>query len=27
LQDPTVITPIENISEMGCIFRKHEPEF
>jgi hypothetical protein len=27
LQDPTSIIPIENLSKMGCIFRKHEPEF
>jgi hypothetical protein len=26
-QDPTLITPIENLTKMGCFFKKHEPEF
>jgi len=27
MQDPESINPIENLSNMGCMFRKHEPEF
>jgi hypothetical protein len=27
LQDPECINPIDNLSNMGCVFRKHEPEF
>lgn len=27
VQNPTAISPIENLTKMGCIFKKHEPEF
>lgn len=27
LQDPSVITPIPNLSTQGCLFKKHEPEY
>ena len=26
-QDPSIITPISNLSIAGCLFKKHEPEF
>jgi Eukaryotic initiation factor 4E len=27
IQNPNSITPLENLTQMGCIFKKHEPEF
>ena len=27
LQDPSIITPINNLLKLGCLFKKHEPEF
>jgi Eukaryotic initiation factor 4E len=27
VQNATSITPLENLTKMGCIFKKHEPEF
>jgi hypothetical protein len=27
IQNPTSISHIENLAKMGCIFKKHEPEF
>lgn len=27
VQDPHMLTPIQNLSIAGCLFRKHEPEF
>jgi hypothetical protein len=27
LQDPSSIVHIENLTKMGCLFKKHEPEF
>jgi hypothetical protein len=27
LQNPNIIIPIENLSNMGCVFKKHVPEF
>ena len=27
LKEPSCIIPIENLTNMGCIFKKHEPEF
>ena len=27
LQDPSILTPITNLSKQGCLFKKHAPEF
>jgi hypothetical protein len=27
LQDPSIITSINNLAKQGCLFKKHEPEF
>jgi len=27
LQDPSILTPIMNLSKQGCLFKKHAPEF
>ena len=27
LQDPDIITAIPNLQKLGCLFKKHEPEF
>lgn len=27
LQDPSIIANISNLQKMGCLFKKHEPEF
>jgi hypothetical protein len=27
IQNPSSIVPIENLTKMGCLFKKHQPEF
>ena len=27
IQDPTILSEIENLSTQGCLFKKHAPEF